>query len=98
MQCVSSLLECIDDTLEIGNLEGCTTNETTVNVRISEKLLCIAWLAATAIEDRGVLCHLVAILLGDSRADVSVDLLGLLRSCCQTCTDSPYRLISEDNL
>ena len=35
------LLECVDNTFEVGNLERCTTNESTVNVCVSEELLSV---------------------------------------------------------
>ena len=90
--------ESIDDALEVSYAEGSTTDKATVYVGVSEELLSVRGLAATTIEDRGVVSHFLAELLGDYRADVSVNLLSLLCSSGLTSTDSPYGLVSEYNL
>ena len=47
------LIKGIDDTLEVRNLQGSTTNQTAVNIRVGKQFLCIRRLAATTIKDRG---------------------------------------------
>ena len=60
---VRLLLPSVDDTLEISSLQRSTTDQTTVDVWLSEELRSVASLAATTIEDRCLLSSLVAILL-----------------------------------
>ena len=92
------LLESIDDALEVFYLQSSTTNKAAVNVRISEELLCIRRLAATTIENRGVVSYFLTKLLGNYRADVSMDLLSLLCGSGLAGTDSPNGFVSEHNL
>jgi hypothetical protein len=51
--------------LEVSALQRSTTDETAVDVRLSEELLSVAGLAATAIEDGSVLSSLFAVLLSN---------------------------------
>ena len=45
------LLPSVDDTLEVSSLQRSTTDQTTVDVWLSEELRSIASLAATTVED-----------------------------------------------
>ena len=45
------LLPSVDDTLEVSSLQRSTTDQTTVDVWLSEELRCVASLAATTVED-----------------------------------------------
>ena len=48
---VRLLLPSVDDTLEISSLQRSTTDQTTVDVWLSEELRSVASLAATTVED-----------------------------------------------
>ena len=45
------LLPSVDDTLEVSSLQRSTTDQTTVDVWLSEELRSVASLAATTVED-----------------------------------------------
>ena len=90
------LVPCVNDALEISSLQRSATNQTTVDVGLCKKFGSVAGLAASAIEDAGVVCHLSAVNLSHTAADVSVDFLCLFRSCSKTCTDSPNWFVSDN--
>ena len=72
------LVPCVNDALEVSSLQRSTTNQTTVDVGLCKELGSVASLAASAIEDAGVVCHLSAVNLSHTAADVSVDFFSLL--------------------
>ena len=58
-------LESVDDTLEVSYAESSATDETTVYVGVGEEFLSVRGLAATTVEDRGVVSHFLTELLSD---------------------------------
>ena len=92
------LIKGIDDTLEVRNLQGSTTNQTAVNIRVGKQFLCIRRLAAATIKDRAVVSNFLTILFSNQGTDESVDFLCLFCSSSLTGTDSPNRLVSQNNL
>ena len=58
-------LESVDDALEVSYAESSATDETTVNVGVSEEFLSVRRLAATTVEDRGVVSNFLTELLSD---------------------------------
>ena len=59
------LIKGIDDTLEVRNLQGSTTNQTAVNIRVGKQFLCIGGLAAATIKDRAVVSDFLTILFNN---------------------------------
>ena len=59
------LIKGIDDTLEVRNLQGSTTNQTAVNIRVGKQFLCIRRLAAATIKDRAVVSDFLTILFSN---------------------------------
>ena len=51
----------INDALEIVGLQRSAADQAAVDVRLCEQLWCIASLAATAIEDGGIVCNFCSI-------------------------------------
>ena len=92
------LLPSVDDALEVSALQRSATDQATVDVRLREEFRSVACLAATAVEDRCLLSSLCALLLSYCRADVSEHLLSLVRCSGLACTDSPDRLVSDDDV
>ena len=83
------LIKGIDDTLEVRNLQGSTTNQTAVNIRVGKQFLCIRRLTAATIKDRAVVSNFLTILFSNQGTDESVDFLCLFCSSSLTGTDSP---------
>ena len=92
------LLPSINDTLEVGALEGCTTDEATVNVGLGEDFLSVAGLAAAAIENADVFCSSLAETTSDDTTDKGVHILSLLSCCGLSGADSPHGFVSEDDV
>ena len=84
--------------MNLSTAKRSATDQTTVYVRFSEQFLSVTGVTATTVKDRAVISYLIAIFSGQSSADVSMDLLSLLSGSSLTCTDSPYRLVSQDDL
>ena len=59
------LIKGIDDTLEVRNLQGSTTNQTAVNIRVGKQFLCIRRLTAATIKDRAVVSNFLTILFSN---------------------------------
>jgi len=91
------LLPSVDDALEVGTLERSASDETSVDVGLSEEFRRVGSLARTAIEDRRVVGNLLTILLLDDRTDVSMDFLSLVACSRLTSSDGPDRLVSDDD-
>ena len=89
---------CVADDGEILSLEGSTTYETAVDVRLSEEACSVLGIAGTAVLDRDRLSALRAIELSDNATDELANFLSLLVCSCLTCADSPDRLISDCDL
>jgi hypothetical protein len=86
------LIKGIDDTLEVRNLQGSTTNQTAVNIRVGKQFLCIRRLTAATIKDRAVVSNFLTILFSNQGTDESVDFLCLFCSSSLTGTDSLDKL------
>ena len=86
------------DADEVVSLEGCATDEATVDVRLCKELLGIGWLAGTAVKYGGVVSNLGTEHLGEKAADVGVDFLCLVSGSGLAGSDGPYRLVSDYHL
>ena len=94
--CYSRL--CVADYGEVLSLQGCTADETAVDVSLSEQTVAVLSVAGTAVLDCHSLSALVAVELSDYATDELADFLSLLVCSCLTCADSPDRLVSDCNL
>lgn len=93
-----NVLSSVADDGEILSLEGSTTNETAVDVSLSEETCSVLGIAGTTVQDRDSLSALGAIELSDNATDELANFLSLLVCSCLACADSPDRLISDRDL
>ena len=94
----SVILVALGDGDEVVCLEGCAADKAAVDVLLGEEFLGVGRLAASAVEDCGVLGYCLTELLGEDLADAGVDFLGLLSGSGLACADGPYRLVSHNDL
>lgn len=80
-----------------GRLEGSTTNEEAVNIRLLAELAAVLLVDTSTVEDSGLVGNLVADRL-EPVTDSLVDLLGLLGGGDLASANGPDGLVGNDNL
>ena len=97
MLCYHAKLEAFANSKEILRLKSCATDKATVYILLSEDLGSVRRLARATIED-WALSSCCAELSCENLTDICVNLLSLLCGCCLAGTDSPNRLVCDNEV
>ena len=80
------------------SLQGSATNQGTVDVRLSHKLLDVAGLGRAAVEHAHDVGNLVSVVLAQGSADSTANFLSILAGSGLAGADGPDGLVSDDDL
>ena len=91
-------LKCVDNGHKAVSFQRGSTVKPSAHVGVGEEFFGISGIAASAIQDRGVVGYLFSVLVSDGFTDESVHFLCLFGSGRFTGTDSPNGFVRQDDL
>ena len=80
---------------ECRSLERSSTNKSTVNIRLSKKILCIFCLHLSTVLNDCLVCHICIVELCNVVTAVLVNCLCISWSGCLSCTDCPNWFVCD---
>lgn len=91
------LLSAVDNVDKLG-LQRSTTNQEAVDILLGVQLVTVGRSSRATIDNTGLVGHGVRNVLREPATDLRVCFLGLLRRCSDASTNSPDRLVGNNNL